>query len=60
MKSKTMSTQDEIKTLLRQTPSYMTHVTIGRWLIEWLLKELADKDNEIKSLRQDLERERKQ
>lgn len=57
--SKPMSTQSEIEALLRQTPAYLTHITIGRWLIEWLLRELHDKDKQIETLRQDLDSERK-
>jgi hypothetical protein len=54
-----MSTPDEVRELLRQTPAYMSHITLGRWLVEWLLKELIDKDKEIKQLRDDLDNERK-
>jgi hypothetical protein len=45
-----VDTREQIRELIRQTPGYLQHVTVGVWLLENLLKELEELERKIKQL----------
>lgn len=51
-----MSLIDDVLRLLEETPKYMSHITISRYLIERMLDTIKDSERKIKELEAQLKK----
>lgn len=51
-----MSLLDDVFRLLEETPHYMSHITISRYLLERLIDVIKDSEKRIKELEEQLKK----